>query len=262
MFGSDRPKVGVFDSGFGGLNVLKECAKRACGITFFYFGDNCNAPYGSRTAKEIEALAERGLKALARHKVDVAVLACNTASAVCLESMRKKFPFPIVGMEPAVAPAAGRYRRILVLCTPRTAESERLRRLISRHPSAEIEVYAAKDLAGAIEESLLRKRPLDLGEHLPRGRYDAVVLGCTHYSFYRKEIAEFYGAEVFDGGEGTALQVLGVLQAGTADHERPHVTPPIQMFEKCKKGTKNRIVFVGPCRKMNKCIFLSNICSI
>ena len=169
MAGSTRAKVGVFDSGIGGLNVLCECLKAAHGVTFYYFGDNCNAPYGSKGKEEIGILVERGLHILARRRIDVAVLACNTASAVCLESMRRKFPFPIVGMEPAISPAAKKFRRILVLCTPRTAESERLRRLIARHPAAEIEVFAPKDLAWAIEKNLLEKEPLLLEDHLPGG---------------------------------------------------------------------------------------------
>ncbi len=261
MRGKSGPRVGVFDSGIGGLTVLKDCYKRASGVTFFYFGDNCNAPYGSKERGEIEALVERGLKTLARHKIDIAVLACNTASAVCLEEMRKKFPFPIVGMEPAVSPAARNFRRILVLCTPRTAESERLKRLIARHPSCEITVFAAKDLAGAIEDKLLKKRPLDLAQHLPSGAWDAVVLGCTHYAFLRDEIAAFYGAKVFDGGEGTALHLCDMINLGTNDHLKPLLTNSVHTFEKCKKQTKNRVIFVGPCKKVNKAIFLSNICS-
>ncbi len=262
MAGSTRAKVGVFDSGIGGLNVLCECLKAAHGVTFYYFGDNCNAPYGSKGKEEIGILVERGLHILARRRIDVAVLACNTASAVCLESMRRKFPFPIVGMEPAISPAAKKFRRILVLCTPRTAESERLRRLIARHPAAEIEVFAPKDLAWAIEKNLLEKEPLLLEDHLPRGGYDAVVLGCTHYSFFRDEIAAFYGAEVFDGGEGTAARVLALLRIGRSNHSQPLVTRSTQTFEKCKNQTKNRVIFVGPCKKMNETIFISNKRSI
>lgn len=261
MRGTIGPRVGIFDSGVGGLTVLKDCLKDTCGVTYFYFGDNCNAPYGSRTEEEIEELAKRGLETLARHKIDAAVLACNTASAVCLEKMRKEFPFPIVGMEPAVSPAARKFRRILVLCTPRTAESERLKKLVARHPACDITVYAARDLAGAIEGCLLRREPLELSKHLPKGSWDAVVLGCTHYSFYRDEIASFYGAKVFDGGEGTAARLCDLIKLGTADHRKPLLTYSAQMFENCKNSTKNRVVFVGPCGKMNKNIFLSNICS-
>ncbi len=258
---ANGPKVGVFDSGAGGLTVLKACLKATCSVTYFYFGDNQNAPYGSKGEEEIARLTERGLQILARHKIDAAVLACNTASAVCLESMRKKFPFPIVGMEPAVAPAARNFSRILVLCTPRTAGSERLRKLIKAHPHASITVFAADGLAGAIEDRLLRGKPLELEKHLPKGTFDAVVLGCTHYAFYRNEIAAFYGAEVFDGGEGTAAQLKFLLNLGTERHLRPHMTHFDQIANKCKKQTKNRVIFLGECGKMNKCIFFENICS-
>ncbi len=255
-------RIGLFDSGVGGLTVLCACRRVLPQAEYFYYGDNFHAPYGSRSKEEIEAFVTEGLEALKRHKVDAAVLACNTATAVCAEAMRKKFSFPILGMEPAVKPAAEKYRDILVLATPRTAESERLRELVGRFPDRRITVCALPGLAGAIEAHLTKGTPLTLSDHLPAGIFpQAVVLGCTHYTFFRREISAFYNCEVFDGGEGTARRLFSLLKIGRRDHPKPpdiHFQPP----PSSKNFSFGGVIFLGKARKMNKKLFYSNVCSI
>lgn len=221
-------RVGVFDSGIGGLTVLKACVGKLPDCCFYYYGDNARAPYGSRPRGEIVRFVSEALRRFERIGVDAAVLACNTATAVCAEQMRAAFPFPVVGVEPAVRPAALQCSRVLVLATPRTAESDRLRRLLARYPRCDFTVCALPYLAGAIERALTRGDKLTISDHLPAGRYDGVVLGCTHYVFFRQEIARFYGCMVFDGGEGTANRLKSVLaeqlvrrKNGIADHPQP-----------------------------------------
>ncbi len=204
--------VGVFDSGAGGLTVLRACRRRLPFVRFLYFGDNARAPYGSRPREEIAAFTREAFQNFRALGADAAVLACNTASAVCLGDMRREFSFPVLGIEPAVLPAArSGAKKILVLCTPRTAESERLGALVARCRRAEIAVHPCPRLAAAVEAMLLRGEPLSLAEHLPKGEFGGVVLGCTHYSFLAKEIAAFYGAPVFDGAEGVAARLQKVL---------------------------------------------------
>lgn len=260
-------RVGVFDSGIGGLTVLKACVGKLPDCLFYYYGDNARAPYGSRPRGEIVRFVAEALRRFERIGVDAAVLACNTATAVCAEQMRAAFPFPVVGVEPAVRPAALQCSRVLVLATPRTAESDRLRRLLARYPQCDFTVCALPYLAGAIERALTRGEKLTISDHLPAGRYDGVVLGCTHYVFFRQEIARFYGCRVFDGGEGTANRLKSVLaeqlvrrKNGIADHPQPEQNPNICFTKKCKEKENRGVIFLGNGRKVNESVYFTNIC--
>ena len=256
------PCVGILDSGIGGLGVLFECLSRADGVRFYYFGDTAHAPYGSRTEGEIASFVEAGLCCFGRLGADAAVLACNTATAVCAEAMRKKFPFPVVGTEPAVrtAAAAG-CRRVLVLATPRTAQSTRLSALIARERDCVFSVFAPPDLASAIERAARGKGSLDLSSHLPQGRFDGVVLGCTHYTLVGEEIAGFYGAPVFDGNAGTARRLLSVLgrdarpPIGISDHRQGGLTTNKRFQSLCEQQTKNEVIFLNSTQNCIKMYF-------
>ncbi len=260
-------RVGVFDSGIGGLTVLKACVGKLPDCLFYYYGDNARAPYGSRPCGEIVRFVSEALRRFERIGVDAAVLACNTATAVCAEQMRAAFPFPVVGVEPAVRPAALQCSRVLVLATPRTAESDRLRRLLTRYPQCEFTVCALPHLAGAIERALTLGETLTISDHLPAGRYDGVVLGCTHYVFFRQEIARFYGCRVFDGGEGTANRLkslfaeqFGRKENGIDDHSQPEQNPNICFTKKCKEKENRGVIFLGNGGKVNESVYFTNIC--
>ncbi|MBR7186624.1 MAG: glutamate racemase [Clostridia bacterium] len=248
-----RLQVGVFDSGMGGLSVLAECLRLFPEPIYYYYGDNARAPYGSRPKEEIANFTEEALRAFEGLGVDAAILACNTATAVCAEEMRKKFTFPIVGVEPAIKQAAKQCRRVLVLATPRTAESERLAALVARFPETAFTVFAAERLAAAIEEHLLGKKMLALQEHLPlRANYEGIVLGCTHYSLVKGEIASYFKAPVYDGAEGTAKRLKNLLFVGRSDHAYPAVTT-LHFSEKT-------VIFLGKSRKTNEHVYNTNIC--
>lgn len=206
-------RVGIFDSGVGGLSVLAACRRRLPQVTFYYLGDNKRAPYGSRPKEEIAAFTAEAVERFAKLGAAAAVLACNTATAVCLPALRERFSFPILGVEPAVLPAARAARDVLVLCTPRTAESERLRALVARSPAVRFTVFPCPRLAAAIEGKFLRGETLRLSDHLPEGKFGAVVLGCTHYALLAEEISAYYSAPVFDGAEGVAKRLAQTLFA-------------------------------------------------
>ena len=99
-------RVGIFDSGVGGLTVLAECVRKLPDCLFYYMGDNLHAPYGSLPPDLIAHYVFAALRRFARLGTDAVILACNTATAVCAERARAAFPFPVIGMEPAVRPAA------------------------------------------------------------------------------------------------------------------------------------------------------------
>lgn len=248
-------RVGVFDSGIGGLTVLRALHARLPQTQFCYLGDNGNAPYGSRPAEEIALLTERGLCVFERLGVDAAVIACNTATAVCLERMRARFSFPILGVEPAVKRAAEECRDVLVLATPRTAESLRLSRLIARFPQTRFTVAPMPHLAGDIERSITQDERFDPTPQLPSFSGDGVVLGCTHYSFFRREIAAFYGATVFDGSEGTANRLADTIMVGTENHQIFLQNPNKYLTSSDKQTAKSGCIFLGKWGKTNKAVY-------
>lgn len=261
-------RVGVFDSGIGGLTVLASCQRLLPEVTFYYLGDNGNAPYGSRPPEEIRKLVKAALNSFRAVGTDAVVLACNTATAVCAEEMRRTFDFPIIGIEPAVRPAAKVCRHVLVLCTPRTAESGRLRALCDKFQNCRFTIAPAEGLAGEIERALTAGETPRLYDFLPEVELsstcdpalDGVVLGCTHYLFFRREIAEFYGVPAFDGNEGTARRLKSVLmhlpkeaEDGILDHQKP------PLFD--EKSLEKKLIFMGKWSKFNEKVYKLNICS-
>ncbi len=250
------PWVGVFDSGVGGLTVLKECFLRLPQAGFYYFGDNARAPYGNRREEEIVSFVREALLRFEALKVDAVVLACNTATAVCIDLMRREFSFPLIGTEPAVRPAAGRCKRAVLLSTVRTASSRRLTELIQGEAECAFTVLPCPTLAEGIERALILGEPLLLSEHLRRVECDGVVLGCTHYVFVREEIGEYFHAPVFDGNRGVAKRlaaVLSRLQKGPAWSENTETNTCLQQI--WSPNGARRVIFLGKSGKINEKIF-------
>ena len=269
--------VAIFDSGIGGMTVLDVCRKRLPNTLFYYYGDNRHAPYGNLSPKEIYRRTDRAFRLFRRLKVRAAVIACNTATAVCVERLRKKYSFPIIGADPAVCAAAKKGGRIFVLSTRATYESLRFKALCkaagSKYPQATIKAYPCDDLAGEIEHRLPNTE-YDFTKHLPNGKPDAVVLGCTHYIYIKKAVERFYGCEAVDGNEGIASRLTFVLKStkNVGARTRPNFfrdwRPCLTTFVKKKQNSnahvsqkgqnppKNsvnfNIFFLGRCKKANK----------
>ena len=136
--------VGVFDSGVGGLTVLRDLLRELPAERFVYFGDTGNCPYGVRTEEDIQALAIAGARLLLERGAKIIVVACNTASVSALRELRAAFTIPFVGVVPAVKPAAERtrVRRVGVAATEASAKGDYLKRLIREHANG-VEVLAA-----------------------------------------------------------------------------------------------------------------------
>ena len=211
--------IGFFDSGIGGLTVLAECAKKLRSFTAYYYGDNARAPYGNLPPQTIRRYVLEAFMQFEQLKVKAAVVACNTATAVCMDELRTRFSFPIIGTEPALLPAAKVKGDILVRATRATVESGRLRALNEKaqrtYPDVRFHVCACDALAGGIEKGWRMEK---LKSYLPVYSPSAVVLGCTHYIYIKKEIAEHYSAPVFDGNEGVASRLVEVLKSEKTDN--------------------------------------------
>lgn len=239
--------VAFFDSGVGGLTLLSAFCHVYPGVPALYFGDNANAPYGGRPAGEIRRLVFAAFEELARFPVRAAVVACNTATAVCIEELRRRFPFPVVGVEPALRPAAESARggRLLLLCTRATFASGRMRRLLAGCPSPVV-VRCPARLAAAVDANALSLASLSVGPFLPPGRFAAAVLGCTHYVWLRRAFSAALGCPVYDGTAGALRRLAAAAglpdpdgsaaaarrgedaapPAGTADHAGEDAAPP------------------------------------
>lgn len=220
-----RP-IGVFDSGVGGLSVLAALLRELPQENFVYFSDAGHAPYGERGDSylvERSRLITRQL--IEEHQVKALVVACNTATGPALHLLRQEYPgFPIVGLEPALTPAATLTRtgRIAVFATRSTLSSTRVRSLQeSLLGKAEFVLQLCDALAAAIEAwnrdefedlcSLYVRLSGKFGRN--PGEIDTVVLGCTHYVFIRPEFEEATGpgVQIIDSGEAVARQTKRLL---------------------------------------------------
>ena len=217
------PRIGIFDSGIGGLNVAAAIRQALPRERLLYFGDNAHVPYGERTAEEILTFSTAITDALLAQGCRTIVIACNTASSAALGPLRVQFPdVPIIGMEPAVKPAVEHTRTgvVGVLATQATVESRALADVVERFShGVEVIQQAFPGLAQRIDsgdfdgpetERLLRGW---IAPMLERG-IDALVLGCTHYPLVRPLIEKIAGANVriIEPSEAIARRVAQVLE--------------------------------------------------
>ncbi|MGN8689168.1 glutamate racemase [Atopobiaceae bacterium HCP3S3_F7] len=212
--------VGVFDSGLGGISVLERLVAELPHEHFVFFGDSANAPYGDRTVDEIRALSTGIVDRFVAEGAKAIVIACNTATSASASYLREKYRgLPIVGCEPALKPAAlhSHGGRILVMATAATLRLEKFRNLLDEWGGeAEVTCVPCVGLVQLIEGGDLDAPELhDLLWRLVgryRGQVDSVVLGCTHYPFIKRQIADVLGdVAFFDGGEGAAHQLARLL---------------------------------------------------
>lgn len=214
-------RIGVFDSGLGGLSVLKALRAHLPEAELLYVADSGHAPYGEREDSHIVARAAHISDFLMAQGVDVIVVACNTATAAAVSSLRQRCgDVPVIGVEPGVKPAVARSRhgRIGVLATPGTLSSLKFRHLVERHAAgAQLTLQACPGLAKAIESGDLQS--LDVRDMVQRfaaplreAKVDTVVLGCTHYPFVAEQFQAALGSDVdvIDTAEAVALQTMRI----------------------------------------------------
>ena len=216
-----RDWIGVFDSGMGGISVLHAARRLLPNENFLYYGDNGNAPYGSRTVEEIRRLASTAIDQLLDRGVKAIVIACNTATSAYAEILRARLALPIVGMEPALKPAqAARHGgEILVLATHATLTLPKFQRLMATYGDAAIPVVGEgwvelveSGMAGTPEADETVRRLLEPYAGRP---IDCIVLGCTHYPFLARSVRKLFpNAKLFDGRLGTAERLRDLLARG------------------------------------------------
>ncbi len=208
--------IAVFDSGVGGVSVLRELRRLMPGENYYYFGDSANAPYGLKTTEQVRELTLAAAEKLFSKGVKCLVVACNTATAAAIETLRSAYPQRIiVGIEPALKLAADRHPHgtIGIMATDVTLREKKLAQLLERYsqdcnvirlPSPGVVEMVESGKADSPEAIALMQAELEPYA----STLDALVLGCTHYPFMKNAIRAVVGdgVELLDGGEGTAKE--------------------------------------------------------
>lgn len=228
-----RQPIAVFDSGLGGVSVLRELVRLMPRERYLYYGDSANAPYGTKTVGQVRALTLDRIGMLYARGVKAAVIACNTATSAAVNDLREQFSdIPVIGMEPAVKPAVLAHpgKTVLVLATPLTLREEKFQALLAHYaPQAEIVPIPCPQLVEFVERGELDSPAVrayverQLGAY--RGRAAAAVLGCTHFPFVRRAIQSVLGpdTQLYDGGAGTARETQRqlLLRGTQSDNRQP-----------------------------------------
>ena len=210
--------IGIFDSGIGGVTVLREIIKILPNENYIYYSDSKNNPYGDKTKQEIIKRCEEVFSYLLEKNCKAIVIACNTASAIAVNTLREKYKdIPIIAIEPA-------YKMVhdyaydgetLVMATKGTIESERFNLLYNKYNNHKTKLIECVGLADRIEEGNEKKIKEYLEKNLKeyKGKVENVVLGCTHYPLIQEEIGQVLGENVrfFNGANRLAVHLKEVL---------------------------------------------------
>lgn len=212
-------KIGLMDSGMGGLSVLKELLKQNAELEIVYYGDLKNSPYGEKDASEVLELVRSVCNFLQKENVSAILLACNTATSAAAQTLRKEFSIPIFGMEPAIKPAILQNpgKKVALLATPVTQREDKLQKLKLELKAEELILpISCPGLAGLVdcgkfEEAEKYLQPIL--KNLQDENVENLVLGCTHYIFLKQIILNnFPNVKIYDGNSGTIKHLLNSLE--------------------------------------------------
>lgn len=245
MSASDKEHIAIFDSGIGGLTVLYEAQQLLASESFLYYADSHNLPYGPKSSKQIASYVKEAVEFLQQFKLKALVLACNTATSVVVHELRSEYNFPIIGMEPAVKPAAkiANGKKILVCATERTLSEEKLSRLISGLEAEDkVEKLALSELVRFAENAQFEGE--ELRDYCTKEfstinweEFGALVLGCTHFIYFRKLIQSIVPqhVQIVDGNVGTVKRLASLIEIQLSNHSQA-----TEYYESSKKADDSR----------------------
>lgn len=241
-------KIGIFDSGIGGVTVLQEILKILPNENYIYYSDSKNCPYGDKSDEQINEICENIVKIFIEQNCKAIVIACNTASAKSVQYLRKKYNhIPFIAIEPA-------YKMVydyaydkptLVMATKGTIESEKFNLLYHKYDNHKTILLPCVGLADIIEEGDSDKIKEYLKEHLEqyKGKVENIVLGCTHYPLIKKEIKEVLGkVEFFNGAPYLAKHLKEILEEENMINES-YIKNDIQFIDSSKDEKKKKRFF-------------------
>ena len=196
-------KIGIFDSGIGGLSLLHQAMITLPEVDYVFYADVDNVPYGEKTNEQIREYVDKAVGFLVEKGCKAVVLACNTATSAAITYLRNKYQLPIIGIEPAVKPACqhNRNKRIMVVATPVTSKGVKLKNLIMKYDiNHKVDVVALPMLNNEFA-----------GYNF--GDYSELVLGCTHFNYFKDSFAKLFPSdiEIIDGNIGVSNNLKNTL---------------------------------------------------
>ncbi|MCH4158978.1 MAG: glutamate racemase [Bifidobacterium minimum] len=223
---SSTAPIGVFDSGLGGLSVARQIRHDLPHERILYYGDSANAPYGTRPPGEVRAMALSIARRLVDQGAKALVVACNTATSVAITNLRDVFDIPIIGMEPALKVACdrghGSSQKVIVAATPLTLKERKFAALMQRFAKSNMILrQPCPDLVRIVEDRQLDDHAIVMDalhryfDSYDLDTVDSVVLGCTHFVFFRESLREMLPrtTAIIDGNAGTAHHLSVVLES-------------------------------------------------
>ncbi len=214
-------KIGIFDSGIGGLTVLHQALLTLPKEDYIYYADTDNVPYGTKRREEIIGFVDQAVEFLVGKGVKAIVIACNTATSTAIDYVRGKYTLPILGMEPAVKPAVAKSngKRVMVIATPITVREEKLRNLIEQvDDDHRVDLLALPGLVRFAESGLFEGEEVEqyLRQELRNYKledYSALILGCTHFNYFKDTYRKIFPGRIafIDGSVGTVNNLKRIL---------------------------------------------------
>lgn len=235
-------KIGIFDSGLGGLSVLHCAKKMAPDMQYVYYADEDNVPYGEKTKEQVKEYTIQAIDYLLEKGVEAIIIACNTATSSLPMEIRRSYPIPIVGMEPALKEAIRLYgklgKRIMIAATEVTIRGDKLHHLVdSVDIMHQADMIALPGLvrfaeAGSYDGEEIIDYLRDAFSEYDMKEYSTVVLGCTHFNFFKAAFRKAFGEELHfvDGNHGTVRQVLRLLGAKPLEEERECIDTEFDIY--------------------------------
>jgi len=219
-------KIGFYDSGLGGIKTLKDIINMGLKGEIYFLADTKNSPYGTKSSEEVKSLAKGNVKKLVDLGCEIIVVACNTATSVAIEDLRKEFlNIDIIGTEPAIKLAVDEHlhKNILILATTITAKGEKLNKLIKKlNPDVKVEILPADRLVKLIEDENFLNNQKEVNSYLEElfSQYDLdtfshIILGCTHFPIVKENIEKIVkenNIKVIDGNNGIGKNLLGKIE--------------------------------------------------
>lgn len=217
-------KIGIFDSGIGGLSVLHTALSLLPNEQFIYYADESHVPYGEKTKEEIVGYVDEIIQFMINHEAKAIVIACNTATSAAVALMRKKYTLPIIGMEPAVKKAIDLYghQKILVCATPITVKGEKMMKLVEKVDKEHlVDLVALPGLVHFAEKQQFDGEEVlsylkDSLSYFDLDGYESLVLGCTHFNYFKDSFQKLMpDVHFLDGNVGTVNQLMKNIEPET-----------------------------------------------